>query len=344
MDLQRCNFWSARGKKQQKIGVKKHFIVLWRVFPFSSSDPSLLLCFLARLMCFCLVLFSLRDWCFECCCCCGGGGGGVPLVLLLLVFVVKLICLVSVFWVVCFGLGLLYSFGGWAFLVCLLLGLCVCVCAYFFCSMWQLLEFEFLGVKVFVCLLLLLFVFLLWKEWVFEMRVFWLFAVCCSNAEFLSLQLLVFPTLSFMNVAAGVVVFLCWTGETRAIVIIILSLFCLILVCVLLTYVCNFWSSTSSSSTLLPCLHLMRLLSVFLYPLSLCPCKWLVLTDLLLRHKMTKTTREQRTRTMQWPLSDFQNPWSAAHLRNYLRYECKMFSAFLSIHRPKVFSLQPKGV
>jgi hypothetical protein len=32
-----------------------------------------------------------------------------------------------------------------------------------------------------------LFVFLLWKEWVFEMRVFWLFAVCCSNAEFLSL-------------------------------------------------------------------------------------------------------------------------------------------------------------
>jgi hypothetical protein len=30
--------------------------------------------------------------------------------------------------VVYFGLGLLYSFGGWAFLVCLLLGLCVCVC------------------------------------------------------------------------------------------------------------------------------------------------------------------------------------------------------------------------
>jgi hypothetical protein len=171
-----------------------------------------------------------------------------------------------------------------------------------------------------------------------------LFAVCCSNAEFLSLQLLVFPTLSFMNVAAGVVVFLCSTGETRAIVIIILSLFCLILVCVLLTYVCNFWGSTSSSSTLLPRLHLMRLLSVFLYPLSLCPCKWRVLTDLLLRHKMTKTTREQRTRTMQWPLSDFQNPWSAAHLRNYLRYECKMFSAFFAIHRPKVFSLQPKGV
>ncbi len=43
-------------------------------------------------------------------------------------FVVKLICLVFVFWVVCFGLGLLYSFGGWASLVCLLLGLCVCVC------------------------------------------------------------------------------------------------------------------------------------------------------------------------------------------------------------------------
>jgi hypothetical protein len=128
-------------------------------------------------------------------------------------------------------------------------------------------------------------------------------------------------------------------------VIIILSLVCLILVCVLLTYVCNFWGSTSSSScsTLLPRLHLMRLLSVFLYPLSLCPCKWRVLTDLLLRHKMAKTTREQRTRTMQWPLSDFQNPWSPAHLRNYLRYECKMFSAFLAIHRPKVFLCNLRG-
>ncbi len=154
-----------------------------------------------------------------------------------------------------------------------------------------------------------------------------------------------FQLFPFMNVAAGVVVFLCWTSETKAIVIIILSLVCLILVCVLFTYVCNFWGSTSSSSsTLLPRLHLMRLLFVFLYSLSLCPCKWRVLTDLLLRHKMTKTTREQRTRTMQWPLSDFQNPWSPAHLRNYLRYECKMLSAFLAIHRPKVFSSQPKGV
>lgn len=163
MQLLKCK-WEETAKGWNK---EAFFCVFWRVSPFSNSDQSLLLCLLACLMCFCLVLFSFRDQCFESCFCCGGGGGGgVPLLLLLrlLLFVVKLICLVFVFWVMCFCLGLWYSFGGLSLFVCC--WVCVCMCVFF----WQ--YVTVVGIWVLWCesfclLLLLLFVFLLWKEWVF---------------------------------------------------------------------------------------------------------------------------------------------------------------------------------
>ncbi len=69
-------------------------------------------------------------------------------------FVVKLICLVFVFWVVCFCLGLLYSFGGLSLFVCC--WVCVCVCVFFLAvcdSCWNLSSWvrKFLFVVV-VCL------------------------------------------------------------------------------------------------------------------------------------------------------------------------------------------------